>query len=257
MKSNISALVFLLLCITYYSRAQELNSSFENKDIYKYSGNINLSAVLNLNQQKINIPLYFNSFRKHNIHSASKFEILNPGTVNQSPKLTNMGLEFLVGVGMGFGFGAIGAMIGSVGHVVGDTSSSNSDAVARVELVLFCIGHAAGSIGGTLYEADNLDGKGSVTAAVTAGVLGETLGLFLVLKNHDVLSGTFLAVGSSLLGTLAYNIFRKGENDKNGNSSLIYYKKGELSFRIPEIIITQDNKSKNIINRVSLLTANF
>jgi hypothetical protein len=56
--------------------------------------------------------------------------------------------------------------------------------------------------------------------------------MYLMLKgNHTIFTftGALYLVSSSLLGTLGYNLFRSQKPSDSGNSSLLYYKKGEFN----------------------------
>jgi hypothetical protein len=119
-----------------------------------------------------------------------------------------------------------------------------------------CIGHAIGSLAGVGMEAEKLDGQGSLPAAWIGGALGETISLYVLLKNKNAFTGVIYLVCSSILGTIGYNLFRNSRDENNFKSSLINYKKGKLYFGSPGIYFT-NNKINKIRTNLNLLDVNF
>jgi O-antigen/teichoic acid export membrane protein len=206
-----------------------------------------ISPAQYLKQNKSFFEKYYDSTNKS----------INENLNYHPPELPKMGLEVLVGTGIGLGIGMVGAMFGSFGHIVGDTSSKNSDDVASVELIIFCIGHALGSIGGTIYATEKYDGFGSPAAVITGSILGEAAGLYLLLKNKNISTGIFYVFSASLIGTLSYSIFRNHDKKIKQETSLINYGNGNLSFGFPDFNFSLSEITKKLNTNLKLLRINL
>lgn len=123
-------------------------------------------------------------------------------------RFRDMTKEYLYGAGFGAALGLLAGAIGSIGHILGDTSSSASNKVRVIVLTLMGAGHTLGVAYGIHKAGDLLDVNGNGPLSLAGILLGQGTAIYMLTRDKKWMNwagaGIMLLI-TPLLGTLGFN----------------------------------------------------